>query len=420
MIKKIYTWALALMTLGSLSMLPSCSADEAPITTASADDDPRILDPLFPDRVAGELPVFSTLNSDGTLTMTLTVTPAAYSTITWLIDGIEVQRGKTLSETLLAGRYTLKVVVTTTKGKTTYREGLVVVNPLPGEPWSTDQANERIVSPGMSAVLYGDNLDQVQSLSIGGIAITGVHYDPVAKKLSYQVPAELPEGEHRVILMDAQGKSYGANKVLASRGAVVTGGIIRSGSGAPCTIEGINLDQVASLTIGGATLSTFSSQSATSLSFTAPSLPEGSYVITGLTTEGKAISFAEGKELKSEQSFIITSERQLFSGHHYVSWELLDGDPNKTFNLIPQSAFAALTAGTTLRIYYSLKASDVYHQMRVTTGQWNDLPGGESQDYSADGVRTIVLSQTALDLIASQSGFLCVGHGYYINRITVE
>lgn len=46
--KKIYSYML--LAMGLLSMtLTSCSDDD-PISTATANDDPRIIDPVFPDR----------------------------------------------------------------------------------------------------------------------------------------------------------------------------------------------------------------------------------------------------------------------------------------------------------------------------------------------------------------------------------
>lgn len=163
--KKIFSFILLALTFMAPA-LTSCSNDD-PLSTASADDDPRIIDPVFPDRVNGQLATFATLNRDSKLTMTLTVTPADYTTCTWLLDGVKVNEGKTIEQQLEAGTYDLKIVATTTAGKSTSREGLVVVKPLDGDPTTTTKSFERIIAPGTVATLYGRNLDGVKALSIG-------------------------------------------------------------------------------------------------------------------------------------------------------------------------------------------------------------------------------------------------------------
>ena len=71
------------------AFLTSCS-DEEPFSTATPNDEPRILDPTFPDRVNGNLATFANFSRDGKFSMKLTVTPADYTTVTWFVDGEEV------------------------------------------------------------------------------------------------------------------------------------------------------------------------------------------------------------------------------------------------------------------------------------------------------------------------------------------
>lgn len=51
--KKIYFMLLAMLAMNFV--FTACS-DEAPFSTATPNDEPRILDPVFPDRVNGNLP----------------------------------------------------------------------------------------------------------------------------------------------------------------------------------------------------------------------------------------------------------------------------------------------------------------------------------------------------------------------------
>ena len=80
--KKIYHILLIMLAM-SFGLI-ACT-EETPFSTATENDDPRILDPLFPDRVNGELPVVSNISRDANFSMTLTVTPADYTTVTWLL-----------------------------------------------------------------------------------------------------------------------------------------------------------------------------------------------------------------------------------------------------------------------------------------------------------------------------------------------
>ena len=103
-----------------------------------------------------------------------------------------------------------------------------------------------------------------------------------------------------------------------------------------------------------------------------------------------------------------------------MSWDLPDDNPNKKFDLIEKDVFATIKAGSVLSIHYSLEPDAEYHQIRTTTTWWNDLPGTAQTDLTADGVLTVTLTQEALDMIQTQDGFICVGHGYYVDMVTVE
>lgn len=95
--KKKNSYMLLLMGMlfaGALSMTFSSCSDDDLISTATANDDPRIIDPVFPDRTNGQLATFAELNRDSKLSMTLTVTPADYTTCEWYLDGEKVAEGK--------------------------------------------------------------------------------------------------------------------------------------------------------------------------------------------------------------------------------------------------------------------------------------------------------------------------------------
>lgn len=417
--KKIYHILLIMLAM-SFGLI-ACT-EETPFSTATENDDPRILDPLFPDRVNGELPVVSNISRDANFLMTLTVTPADYTTVTWFIDGEEIQTGKEIDLALKAGTYHLKVTATTSIGKSTYREGLIQVNPLADDPWATEIGFERIITTGAKAQLYGNNLDKVNSIVIGGKTATDIAYTENGENsyIEYTVPEGLADGTYRIILVDNGGNEYGGNKVTVTSDALITAGSERTTANSEWVMTGINLNQIESFTFGGQTVSSFIRQSETEIAFTCPSLEDGEYTLTGKTTSGKEVMFYTTTGNITEQTVVVSSERVLWEGHHYVSWDLPDDNPNKTFNLIGKDVFASIKAGAVLSIYYSVNSADEYHQLRTTTGWWNDLPGTAVIEFQEDGVKQVQLTQEVLDKIQTEDGFLCIGHGYYVDRISVQ
>lgn len=411
-----------IMTLLPVSlMLASCSNDE-PFSTAGPDDEPHILAPTFPDRNNGQLPVVANINRDANFAMELTVTPADYVDVAWYIDGEQAATGKAIDMPLLAGTYEMKVVVTTTQGKSTSREGLINVNPLDGDPWSSSVSFERIVAPGQRAVLYGSNLASVKSIVIGNSEQIPVTYsaEDGNEMLSYTMPSNAVAGTFRLELIDAEGVNYGADKVTVSASALITSGADRITAGATTTITGINLDKVASITIGDIEISEIIEKTPTSLSFTAPSLEDGEYTMSGVMTDGNEVQFYKNGQVESSASVVISSQQTLWSGHHYVSWDMPDDSPNKTFNLIGMDVFADIKPGAVMSIHYSIEPTAEYHQLRTTTVWWNDLPGTGTIEFSTDGVAEITLTKEALDMIQEQAGFICVGHGYYVDLVTLR
>lgn len=417
--KKIYHILLIMLAM-SFGLI-ACT-EETPFSTATENDDPRILDPLFPDRANGELPVVSNISRDANFSMTLTVTPADYTTVTWFIDEEEIQTGKEIDLALKAGTYHLKVTATTSIGKSTYREGLIQVNPLADDPWATEIGFERIITTGAKAQLYGNNLDKVNSIVIGGKTATDIAYTENGENsyIEYTVPEGLADGTYRIILVDNGGNEYGGNKVTVTSDALITAGSERTTANSEWVMTGINLNQIESFTFGGQTVSSFIRQSETEIAFTCPSLEDGEYTLTGRTTSGKEVMFYTTAGNITEQTVVVSSERVLWEGHHYVSWDLPDDNPNKTFNLIGKDVFASIKAGAVLSIYYSVNSADEYHQLRTTTGWWNDLPGTAVIEFQEDGVKQIQLTQEVLDKIQTEDGFLCIGHGYYVDRISVQ
>lgn len=417
--KKIYIALFALLAVGST--FTACT-DEEPFATVTENDDPHILDPVFPDRTNGQLATFVNISRDANLSIALTVTPKDYTTVTWFIDGQEVESGtdsdKEINRSLKAGTYNLKIEVETVKGKKTSREGLVLVNPLADDPQSKEVAFERIVSPGKTGRLYGSNLKSVTAILLGGSTTTDLVKSEDGDYLEYTVPTNVSEGDYRIVLQDAEGNEYGADMVKVTNASLIISGANRATANVDWTISGINLENIASLTIGGQTVSQFSNQSSTEITLTCPDLSDGNYTMTGKTHSGADIQFLNGNATTTEQTVTVSTEITLWSGHHYVSWDKPDGDPNKSFGLISKDVFAGITAGSTLKVVYSIEPTAEYHKMQLATGYWTGLAG--EMEFTENGEYTLILTQDMLNKIQAEAGFLCVGHGYYVDLVTVK
>ena len=401
----------------AVTAFAACTEKET-FSTASGDDYPRIIDPVFPDWTDGVKPVVANISRDADFSMTLTVTPADYCSIVWYLDGDIVAEGNTIDMNLMAGTYDFKVTVSTEAGYTTFREGIVQVNPLEGDPWANKISFERITAPGAAAVLYGNNLEKVSRIVIGSHTVTELTL--IEGGLSYTVPAEVKDGTYRLILVDASGNEFGGDLLTVTSEPMVTSGADRISKNKDWTMTGVNMDKIASITLGSRTVSEFKTQTATEIVLTCPELEVGEYILTGTASDGSAVMFYSESGNTTETTVTLSSSTVLWEGHHYVSWDLPDDNPNKKFDLIEKDVFATIKAGSVLSIHYSLEPDAEYHQIRTTTTWWNDLPGTAQTDLTADGVFTVTLTQEALDMIQTQDGFICVGHGYYVDRVTVE
>lgn len=386
--------------------------DKETFSTASGDDYPRIIDPVFPDWTDGVKPVVANISRDADFSMTLTVTPADYCSIVWYLDGDIVAEGNTIDMNLMAGTYDFKVTVSTEAGYTTFREGIVQVNPLEGDPWADKISFERITAPGAAAVLYGNNLEKVSRIVIGSHTVTELTL--IEGELSYTVPAEVKDGTYRLILVDASGNEFGGDLLTVTSEPMVTSGADRISKSKDWTMTGVNMDKIASITLGGRTVSEFKTQTATGIVMECPDLKAGEYTLTGKALDGSAVLFHTEAGITEEMKSTVSLETTLWSGHFLVdNWSV-------NFTEVTKDQFADIEAGSVLRVYYSLNTAAEYHQIRTTTTWWNDLPGTAQTDLTADGVFTVTLTQEALDMIQTQDGFICVGHGYYVDMVTVE
>ena len=185
--------------LAGTSTLSSCSSDDDPYFTVSENDDPRILNTDLAD---------SKIDRKTNLTIEIKVTPVHYTTVTWLLDGTQIYEGTTIDQTLPVGNHELKIVATTTKGKTTSRTLNVTVTPAADDPALGTNASELWVAPGAETTIHNcKNLGTVTKVMVGGKEVAfEVLEEGTALKLT--APADLENGDYAITLVDGEGNQF--------------------------------------------------------------------------------------------------------------------------------------------------------------------------------------------------------------------
>ena len=411
--KKLY---MILMTavISSVAFL-SCTQKEEPFFTATEDDAPRILNTDIPDWDGGAPSVLMTISRDQNFEFEIVVTPADYTTVEWFLDDVKVAEGKAINQPVLAGNWTLKILATTTKGLSTYRVTKLVVNPVDGDPVAGDAILERLVAPGATVAIGGTNMDKVAKVVIGGVECDATYADGA---VTYTVPADMAAGTYQLTLKDADGFEYGAGYITVSAASVVSTASFSAKPGAELVLTGLNLDKVASLTAGEQAC-TIVSKTAGELKLTLPNLAKGSYELVGVDASGNAVNFVDGTQMLDKAALTITAEDTLWEGHHYVSWDLADGDPNKTFSALAEASMA-WAPGKIIRVTLTPDPTAEYHQVQFNTMWWAELPGTMRGDFFEATVAEITWTQELSDLVNAQGGFIVCGHGFFVDKVTIE
>ena len=185
--------------LAGTSTLSSCSSDDDPFFTVSEDDNPRILNTNLADQK---------LDRKTKLNLEIKVTPVHYTTVTWLLDGTQIYEGTTIDQTLPLGNHELKIVATTTKGKSTSRTLNVTVTPAADDPALGTNAVELWVAPGAETTIHKcKNLGTVTKVMVGGKEVAfEVLEEGTALKLT--APTGLENGDYDITLVDGEGNQF--------------------------------------------------------------------------------------------------------------------------------------------------------------------------------------------------------------------
>lgn len=190
--------------LAGTSTLSSCSSDDDPYFTVSEDDAPRILNTDLAD---------SKIDRKTNYKLEIKVTPVHYTTVTWLLDGTQIYEGTTIDQTLPIGNHELKIVATTTKGKSTSRTLNVTVTPAADDPALGTNASELWVAPGAETTIRNcKNLGTVTKVMVGGKEVAfEVLEEGTALKLT--APTGLENGDYDITLVDGEGNQFSGGKI---------------------------------------------------------------------------------------------------------------------------------------------------------------------------------------------------------------
>ena len=185
--------------LAGTSILSSCSSDDDPYFTVSEDDAPRILNTDLAD---------SKIDRKTNLKIEIKVTPVHYTTVTWLLDGTQIYEGTTIDQTLPVGNHELKIVATTTKGKSTSRTLNVTVTPAADDPALGTNANELWVAPGETTTIHNcKNLGLVKKVLIADKEVAFEVLDE-GTTLKVTAPSGLANGDYDITLVDGEGNQF--------------------------------------------------------------------------------------------------------------------------------------------------------------------------------------------------------------------
>lgn len=191
--------------LAGTSTLSSCSSDDEPYFTASEDDNPRILNTDLAD---------SQIDRKTNYKLEIKVTPAHYTTVTWLLDGKQIAEGNTIDQALPVGEHELKIVATTTKGKSTSRTLKVTVTPAADDPALGTNASELWVAPGETTTIRNckNLVDHVQKVLIDGKEAAFKVLDK-GTALKVTAPSDLANGDYDITLVDGSGVQFPCGKI---------------------------------------------------------------------------------------------------------------------------------------------------------------------------------------------------------------
>ena len=261
------------------------------------------------------------------------------------------------------------------------------------------------------------------------IKVTPVHYTTVTWLLDGTQIAEgntidqaLPVGDHELKIVATTTKNKTTSRTLkvtvtpaADDPALGTNASeLWVAPGAETIIHNCkNLGTVTKVMVGGKEVAFKFLEEDTALKLTTPTgLENGDYDITLVDGEGNQFPCGTIKVTTEPRP---SMENTLWEGEFAVTWDTPFKDLKDTF-------LSKVKAGTILRVYVDGKG-----QGTAATNWWNNILTGkggdiERGDFMVDGPATwkFELTDLSIKLLTEQDGFLLVGNGYTVKKVTIE
>ena len=260
------------------------------------------------------------------------------------------------------------------------------------------------------------------------IKVTPVHYTTVTWLLDGNQIAEgntidqpLPLGTHELKIVATTTKNKSTSRTLkvtvtpAADDPVLgtNASELWVAPGAETTIHNCkNLGTVTKVMVGGQEVAFEVLEEGTALKLTAPTgLENGDYDITLVDGEGNQFS---GGKIKVTTEPRPSMENTLWEGEFPVTW----GTP---FDALKDTFLSKVKVGTILRVYV-----DGNGQGTAATAWWSNILTGkkdpERGDFMVTGPATwkFELTDLSIKLLTEQNGFLLVGDGYTVKKVTIE
>ena len=418
--------SVAVCLLSALAVFTACE-NNTPFDTQSPDDQPLILIPY--ENVTTGMVTFTQPNPETPSTDSVVVTPSAYTTVNWYFNGQLVFTGTKLNKCFPSGQYDLVIEAVTQAGKKTSRTGSFIANPFATDPYSAAPAGGRHMVPNVAAAIDGVNLAAVKEFDL----TTDVEGQQVVKtiipttvtdtRLEFILP-EMADGAYYIHLKDAAGKRYGANLMNVHNSSVVLSGFEVFVPGAEWTVQGVKLENVASVTIDETDITELT-VTATSVTFTAPAAEVGEHTLSMKNADGSDVFFVTEQGLVTKATTMVNAETTLWEGPEYILW-------NADRVRIESDVMAQVPVGATISIYYEELpeghegyiengAPNVYHKMQVTTATWaTNLVDGFDVTAETPNPYSFIYTESMKTAVEGQYSMSVVGWGLFINKITYK
>ena len=438
---KVMTMFLAMcLAVAGATALSACSSNDDPYFTVTENDDPRILNTDLSDK---------TLDRKTKLNIEIKVTPIQYTTVTWLLNDVLIAEGTVIDQTLPVGDHVLKIVATTTKGKTTSRTIHVKVTPAEGDPELASDPKSRWLTIGTTKTIDCINTTSVTRVIIGETEASNVSF--ANDKLTFTVP-DMPEGEYMVTIVNANGESFGCGLFTVSNDTYPDPGVKETvlwEGGVDINWGDANVkitpEEMANVPVGATIRLEYEMIDAEyhAMRITTPWWGDTSaddlvnqFDITADTPNPFEFTYTEAcKALVDERDGMLIvgfgykvtkvvavegvapAETSLWEGGVDINW----GDAN--VKITPEE-MANVPVGATVCLYFDIIDAE-YHAMRITTPWWGDTPADDlvnQFDVTADTPNPFEFTYTEAckTLVDERDGMLIVGFGYKLKQVTFK